>query len=597
MDVRNKGGLRLTGDYGLKINNIKAGSLYGYNKGIRNHYDYNKAMFHNSLFSDFIKANGMKYKKNKTLDIICLEFDYGMCSYEDELKKLNRLLSEAETDEQKQFYQGLIDTVIENEELYSKVDKDEIRKDFYENGVTVTYKDYNPDGTVKKEKTVDYKMLYRNASKAKMGQVMFINKKLYKKAYDWLTMGLGKKLPKTNAKIVEISAYAPLTTSTIVGKVKIPVEDVLILNDQDSFFTTVAKVVKTEDYKDGKKKCAVVDEEYEVKNTLWDGMGLVETTLLPSEVNGMVLLRNHFFKMCGFRTKIQKFFKDWCKDKGVDYNTYEVEDMFGVKHKLKDIKVITTNNAIKWLKFKDLMGNTDVEAYDYWKQRVNNDGSYFGIVKTDHESKLGKYQQMSYQMINTLPCEKEDVAEIVKPSVEYVEEIKNDAEAFYRFLRKNANAVNQYSMMADLYRWNPDIADTRWFRKEKVSIIAKYVKHLRKGKIMVKADNLTTCGNLYELLLYAVGEDYLRGSPFRETKSREYIGCYNSMFEDGERLAGFRSPHNSPNNIMYFRNVHNKVYDEYFELSKNILVVDNIETDLQSRSNGSDHDLKKYWIG
>ena len=586
----------MTGDYGLKINNIKAGSLYGYNKGIRNHYDYNKAMFHNSLFSDFIKANGMKYKKNKTLDIICLEFDYGMCSYEDELKKLNRLLSEAETDEQKQFYQGLIDTVIENEELYSKVDKDEIRKDFYENGVTVTYKDYNPDGTVKKEKTVDYKMLYRNASKAKMGQVMFINKKLYKKAYDWLTMGLGKKLPKANAKIVEISAYAPLTTSTIVGKVKIPVEDVLILNDQDSFFTTVAKVVKTEDYKDGKKKCVVVDEECEVKNTLWDGMGLVETTLLPSEVNGMVLLRNHFFKMCGFRTKIQKFFKDWCKDKGVDYNTYEVEDMFGVKHKLKDIKVITTNNAIKWLKFKDLMGNTDVEAYDYWKQRVNNDGSYFGIVKTDHESKLGKYQQMSYQMINTLPCEKEDIAEIVKPSVEYVEEIKNDAEAFYRFLRKNANAVNQYSMMADLYRWNPDIADTRWFRKEKVSIIAKYVKHLRKGKIMVKADNLTTCGNLYELLLYAVGEDYLRGSPFRETKSREYIGCYNSMFEDGERLAGFRSPHNSPNNIMYFRNVHNKVYDEYFELSKNILVVDNIETDLQSRSNGSDHDSDFFFV-
>ena len=151
-------------------------------------------------------------------------------------------------------------------------------------------------------------------------------------------------------------------------------------------------------------------------------------------------------------------------------------------------------------------------------------------------------------------------------------------------------------MMADLYRWNPDIADTRWFRKEKVSIIAKYVKHLRKGKIMVKADNLTTCGNLYELLLYAVGEDYLRGSPFRETKSREYIGCYNSMFDDGERLAGFRSPHNSPNNIMYFRNVYNKVYDEYFELSKNILVVDNIETDLQSRSNGSDHDSDFFFV-
>ena len=47
---------------------------------------------------------------------------------------------------------------------------------------------------------------------------MFINSKLYKKAYNWLTMGLGDKMPMDNAKIVEMSAYAPLTTSTIVGK-------------------------------------------------------------------------------------------------------------------------------------------------------------------------------------------------------------------------------------------------------------------------------------------------------------------------------------------------------------------------------------------
>ena len=41
---------------------------------------------------------------------------------------------------------------------------------------------------------------------------MFINSRLYKKAYDWLTMGLGEKMPIDDAKIVEMSAYAPLTT-------------------------------------------------------------------------------------------------------------------------------------------------------------------------------------------------------------------------------------------------------------------------------------------------------------------------------------------------------------------------------------------------
>ena len=589
----------MNGEFGLKINSIKAGSLYGYNKGIRSYYDYNGAMFHNSLFSDFIKENGLTSRRNKTLDIICLDFDYGTSSYKDELKKLENLKKKATDEEQIAYYDKLIQSVIDNEELYEKVTKDEIRDEFYNNGVKVSYKTYNPDGSLKKEKIINYKMIYRNASKAKMGQVMFINKKLYKKAYDWLTMGLGKKLPKHNAKIVEMSAYAPLTTSTIVDKIHIPVEDILILKDQDSFFTTIAKIVKTEDYGDGKKKCVVEDRECEVKNTLWDGMGLVDSSVYPSDMNCMMLLRNHFFKMCGFKTKIQEFFKDWCDSKGYDYDTYEVEDMFGVKRRLKDIKIVTTNNAIKWVKFKDLMGNTDREAYEYWKGRINNDGSYFGVVKTDHESKLGDFQQMSYQMINTLPCTKDDIVDIMKPSIDYINSLKDSDEEFCRYLEEHANVSNHYDMMVALYKRNPKIASTRWFRKEKSNIIFSHVKYLRKGKVMVRGDNMTTCGNPYELLLYAVGEDYIEQSPFKEHhQNNGYIGCYCPHFDDNEYLAGFRSPHNSPNNVMYFRNVYNECYDKYFEFSQNVVAVDNICTDLQSRSNGSDHDLtKKYWVG
>ena len=48
-------------------------------------------------------------------------------------------------------------------------------------------------------------MLFRTSAKAKLGQVIFINEKLYENAYDWLTMGLGNNLPADNAKIVEIA--------------------------------------------------------------------------------------------------------------------------------------------------------------------------------------------------------------------------------------------------------------------------------------------------------------------------------------------------------------------------------------------------------
>ena len=165
--------------------------------------------------------------------------------------------------------------------------------------------------------------------------------------------------------------------------------------------------------------------------------------------------------------------------------------MFGVWHKLKDIRMITTDNAIKWKKFMNLMGNTPAEAYQYWCDRVNADGSYWGIVKTDHPSKLGGVQQMSYQMVNTLPsynidipspCSTDDVRKLAKTSVDYVEGMKDDNNLYVQYLRKNATIINHYEMLADLYDWNKDFGNSTWFRLEKRKIINQYVTRLRTGK-------------------------------------------------------------------------------------------------------------------
>ena len=97
---------------------------------------------------------------------------------------------------------------------------------------------------------------------------------------------------------------------------------------------------------------------------------------------------------------------------------------------------------------------------------------------------------MSYQMLNTLPCTKDDVKEIAAYSVSYVELLKSDDQEFEKFLRKNANEVNHYEMMADLYRKNPAFADSKWYRYEKRQIIRTYVNKLRSGKIMVNGLSL-----------------------------------------------------------------------------------------------------------
>ena len=579
-------------EYGIKIKNISAGMIYDVNLGIRDYFSYTDAMLNNSLFSFFLQKNGMNvYKGESTRDIICLDYDFGSRSYEEERKRLEKLFNESDESSRKRISDTL-KKVDSRKELYTPKKRDEIREFFYENGVDVTYRKKNKDGSIKEEKIIHYEMLFRTSAKAKLGQVIFINSKLYDKAYDWLTIGLGNKMQYDNARIVEMSAYAPLTTSTIVGTLYVPVENILILKDQESFFKTKSKVVKAEEYEDShgqkQKKCIVVDEEREVKNTIWDGMMLIESSILPDCINGMALLRNHLFKACGFRSHIQKFFADWCNKSGYDYQTYQIQDMFGKWHYLKDIKMITTDNAIKWKKFANLMGNTLSEAYEYWCDRIHADGDIWGIVKTDHPSKLGNYQQLSYQMINTLPCTKDDIKEIAQISINYVELLKKDNDEFEKFLRKYANEVNHYEMLADLYKHNQDFGNSSFFREEKKKIIFDYVYRLRKGKILVNGDNLTVCGNPYALLLYSVGEDYKTDPTLKQENGT--IQCYTTRFKNDEFLAAFRNPHNSPNNICYLHNVHSDIMEKYFPFSDNIIAVNCLLTDIQDRANGMDED-------
>ena len=617
------------GEYGLEIKNIQAAPLYEYNLGVRDRYDSVPAMFNKSLFYYFLEKNGLQtYKDESTRDIICIDFGFGARSYEEEMAHLNKMQKECSGDsEAEEKIKYLIDKAEKNKLNYDKKSKDELRYLFYKDGVPVKYKRTNKiTGEVTTE-TINYRMLYRNPSKAKQGLCNFINEELYEKAHDWLTMGIDKYMPEDNAMIVELSAYSTLVTSSIEGSFYLDVDDVLFLNDQDSFFKTVADIVKSADYDTTervidnekteankrraiergkldvcgnpiykiaykkvpvtKKRCIVSREETEVKNAMWDGMALMDDSVFPDYCNGMALLRNHFFKACAFRTYIQKFFRDYCLKHNIDYETYEIEDMFGQKHLAKNIKMITTDNAWKIKKFAKYFGGLE-ETYEYWKQRVRMDGCIFGIVKHDKPSKLGDVQQLSYQAINTLPCTYDDIEKICGTSLEYINLLKNDDAAYEKYLRSNANVVNHYEMMADLYAWNHEFANSRLFRKDRTKIISKYLHKLRGGKITVNGDNLTVCGNPYALLLYTVSENWEDDPCLRPEDG--VIQVYTKRFDDGEYLCGIRSPHNSANNIGYFKNVRHPIMDNYFNFSNNIMAVNCIHTDVQSRMNGEDFD-------
>ena len=82
-------------EYGIKILNYTAGSIFEVSQGVRFKYDTTPAMLTNSLFKDFICANGLKlWKDESTRDIICIDYKYGSVSYEEAVKRVLKQIKE-----------------------------------------------------------------------------------------------------------------------------------------------------------------------------------------------------------------------------------------------------------------------------------------------------------------------------------------------------------------------------------------------------------------------------------------------------------------------------------------------------------------------
>lgn len=564
--------------YGVKIKNIEAGTLYENNLGVRDYYSYGNAMFSNSLLLDFLLDNGLKVSKDgRTRDIIGINFSFGTKSYEETKNKIEEHLSAEQfkpQEEQNEEYISNLQKALErcnnNQGKYKKISVEDIRLEYYTDGVDVQYVQRDKEGKIKKIEIIHYKMLYRSPVKAKTGSCIFINKRLYKKAHNFIYMDY--KLPKHNSPIVETSAYVSLVASSIVGTVKINPKDILVLKDVDSYFNREVISIETNVHKECIAKRI---DNYRLKNTLFDGQALIDSSIFPSWGNGYILLRHHMTKCAAFKANIQTFFKDYFKEQ---YENAIVKDMFGNEHYAKDIKMITTDNALKFLKFNI--------SYDYWCDKVYANGCKFGIVKTAHKSKLGEVQKMSYQMVNTL--NEEIMDDVLAKSKEYVNALKRDDVVFLNYLRDNANFSNDYDVLVALCEQNPDFICSSYFRKRKGKIIGQYVKRLKLGKIIQEGDNLVMVGSPYAMLLHSVGENVEKDDTLRQSDGE--IQCYTKRFKCGESIAGFRSPHNSKSNILSLYNVHSDLLDRYIDIGEQCIAVNCLHTDLQDRANGCDFD-------
>ena len=346
------------------------------------------------------------------------------------------------------------------------------------------------------------------------------------------------------------------------------------------------------EYKNYTTKECIVEEvqDAEIENILWDGMGLIDESIFPDYADGFVYCRSHFFKSCLFRGNVQEYFKDYCERKGYDFETYTVTDMFGNKKQLSDIKVVITDKSLKWLKFIDMMGGTKQKAYRTYRKLMKTYENVFAVVKTAHKSKWGDLQLSAYQMNNSLPCTDEKVLEsITDQAVSYINGLKDSDEKYLEYLDMTKSNFNINGLLVDLVKWNRDFSKTEIFRVKKKKDVYGLVENFQRGRLPQPGDNLTIMGNPIALLMKATGENPLEEGIFEVEE--DAIQCYTERFPAGEHLAAFRSPHNSPNNILHFHNIKSKKISKYFpNLGQNIIIINLIGTDAQARGSGFDED-------
>lgn len=558
-------------------------------------------------------------------------------------------------------------------EVEEKLSKHDLRRMFYKNGVTYTFEKKNRKGEVVERIPVKFKMLMRSTGKAKDGECVFIRDSLHHKAINFLTMGFydlmdeqSKNDPEKVFKLVELSAYQTLTTATAKGYIQIPLENILVVKDEEVFSDAMdAAIVKVEDKvyfkpeyeldfdsprleniinrkgftfdadkakdngltliteksKDAlrengfringkypgehkqveytKKKCVVNRvSDAQIKNILWDGMGLIDESIFPKDKEGFIYCRSHFFKSCLFRGNVQEFFRDYCEKHGLDYDTYIIKsDMFGRKLKLKDIKAIVTDKSLKWInKFEDMMGGTKKKAYRYYRNYMKRFDDYFSIVKTAHPSHWGDLQLMAYQMDNSIPTtDREMLGHITECGVNLCNELKTSDTAYLNYLNRKRNDFNINELIIELVKWNQDFLKTEFYRKKKSRDISDLVNDCEEGRLPQIGDNLTIMDNPIALLMKAVGENPLNEGCFEVIQ--DGVQCYAPRFNKGERLAAFRSPHNSPNNIIHLHNVYPDKLIKYFpNIGQNVIVFNAIKTDTQARLSGHDCDSDFVYV-
>lgn len=414
-----------------------------------------------------------------------------------------------------------------------------------------------------------YVRFKRSNGSARIGKCLFIDKNLYPSIAKWQKCGIDPD-SYDNFDLAGFEAYIGLTLSSMIGTLEIKPENILVIDDYDSPFHEEMYVTRdVNGWLESKR------EVFDGKNTIWDGQSLLDSSMFPEEYKqyGMLLLRNRFFKSCCFNTNIQQWF--------ADNEIVSVSQLNGKTRakSISDIKLITTPSSIKYLKFGRLRD---------WLDRLD---PTFGIVKHEKPTHYlgGRLVSTHYQLINTLEMSKDEVHRLLLPTLNFIKLLDSNPAVLRYYIKFQNNGEISHNIKTkndviyELLKVTDRFAETKLYEDFKIDLMKSIKSDARKGRIRVHGNYSTMFGNPVEMLLYSIGK-------FDGTSQLGVGNIYTKEFPPDTDVLGSRSPHVCASNVYLARNVSNPEIEKYFNLSKQIVVVNSINEPLLDRLSGSDFD-------
>ena len=463
-----------------------------------------------------------------------------------------------------------------------------------------------------KGKPLHYIYYKRSASKAKTGSVVFIAEPLYDPMMKWTWLGLPVK-DVEECDLTSMKAYEALVMSSICNRVRIkcPEESILMLDsvESDPVNGNVRILTLGESGEDERLELLTPDEyskaknmPFEHRNILWDGMALLDKSIFEDagydddNPQGMMLLRNSFFKACAFNTNIQKYY--------ADNNITEVTDMYGRRLDASKIRMIVTVDSLKVDKFADTFfaeGSVNNKEcldphrcmYEYWLSHIDD---IYGIVKEEHESRLahGKIHEVSYQMLNTLPLTLEDMRSLARNDIDYIKLLRSDPVVMADRLRSSSSSARKRYFIYNMLKYSYDFATkSQYYNSFVLEEINKYRDKMKRGRLRLRSDFYVLCSMPMEMLEYSAHGDRSRVRPYLKGHEAHIDGLAG-----GDNITLLRYPHMNSGSFCSLRETENSEFvdklNQYFNLrhnsGSNIVILSPYNSNVMVKLGGADFD-------